>query len=236
MVYRVIFAVQFLLLICGIIYVQGKTVPTPVSMTISFSFLVLAFFLWVKNRDAYGKYIAIGSVFCFIGDLILANIIKLGFIAGLAFFTVAQFFFIIAFIKTGKAHGKRILNKGFICSVIIYMLLITLLWWVFFKPTFKSDPIVFIVFVYGLWLSVMSAFAAALCYNERQYIFSAVGAVFLVASDFIAGAADVGGIDIPFKTAIVWITYVIALGLIIYSRNLLSKAYESPLFSKGKSA
>ncbi len=51
-----------------------------------------------------------------------------------------------------------------------------------------------------------------------------------------AGAADVGGIDIPFKTAIVWITYVIALGLIIYSRNLLSKAYESPLFSKGKSA
>jgi uncharacterized membrane protein YhhN len=228
MIFRIIFAVQFIFLLIGIISVKGETVPTPVSMAISFSFLVMAFFLFIKNKDIYSKFIAAASVFCFIGDLILANIIKLGFIAGLAVFTVAQVFNVIAFVRTGRAQGKKILNKGFWVSLIIYVIIITASWFVFFKPSIKSEFIIFIVWIYGLWLSVMAASATALYCNNNQYIFSAIGALFFVASDFIAGVADVGGINIPFKTAIVWITYVIALGCIIYSRNLLTSVSKTP--------
>jgi len=219
--FKRIFGVQFLVLIAGIAYAKGQTVPTLVSMTLSFSFMVFAIILAIRNNGIYSKVISIASLFCFAGDLILANVIKLGFIAGMGVFTVAQAINMIAFVLTSKSIGKKAINTGFWVSLMIYVISVATAWWVLFKPTSSSELIVFLVLIYGVWVSVMAALAAGLSFNDKKYIFSAVGGLSFLVSDLIAGIADVGGIVIPYKVVLVWITYVIALGGIIYSKNFL---------------
>ncbi|MDP4180142.1 MAG: lysoplasmalogenase family protein [Bacillota bacterium] len=219
--FRIIFALQFLLLLCGIIFTDERTVPTSISLIISFSFVVFAVILSRLNKDVYSKTMAVASAVYLLGNIVLAGILPLGFMIGMAIYFVAQALNILTFIRTSKELNKSVFNKGFLVGIIGYFVIMIAVWWIFFEPASNLKPITFIALFYGLWLSVMAASALSLFFNDKRYVFTAVGSAIFVASDFIAGIADIAGRNVPYKVNIVWITYVIAIGGIIYSKNLL---------------
>jgi hypothetical protein len=222
--YRIIFLLQFLFLIGGIVYTNGTTVPTSVSVVISVSFLIAAIIQAALDRSAYAKITVLATIFYLFGNLVLANILPFGFIAGMGIYFVAQAINIFCFVKTSKELNKPVINKGFVAGMIIYCTMVTVAWWIFFEPMKNQEPLIFIALIYGIWLSAMAASGASLFYNNRLYIFTAIGSFFFLASDFIAGVEDIAGKHIPNKVNIVWITYVIAIGGIVYSKNLLVKS------------
>lgn len=219
--YRLAFLLQFLFLIGGIVYAKGTTVPTGVSIIISISFVVMAIIQAKLDKNSYTKITVLATFLYLFGNLVLANVLSFGFMAGMGIYFVAQAVNIYCFVKTSKELNKPVVNRGFIVGMIVYCTLIAIAWWVFFEPTKNSEVLIYIALIYGIWLAVMAAIGASLFYNNKAYIFTAIGSFFFLVSDFIAGAADIAGKDIPYKVNIVWITYVIAIGGIIYGKNLL---------------
>ena len=55
--YRIVFLLQFLFLIGGIVYTGGETVPTSVSIIVSVSFLVMAIIQWMRDKSIYAKIV-----------------------------------------------------------------------------------------------------------------------------------------------------------------------------------
>ncbi|KNY28497.1 lysoplasmalogenase family protein [Pseudobacteroides cellulosolvens] len=225
--YRIIFLLQFLFLIGGIVYTGGETVPTSVSIIVSISFLVMAVIQAILDKSIYSKIIAVVSGVYLVGNLVLANILPFGLMVGMGIYFVAQAVTIFCFAKTSKELKKPFINISFVAGTIIYSILVTIAWWIFFEPTKNSEPLIFIALVYGIWLSVMAASGLSLFYSDRRYIFTAIGSFVFVVSDFVAGIADIAGKHVPYKVNIVWITYVIAIGGIIYSKNLLANRKKS---------
>ncbi|HEY9062207.1 MAG TPA: lysoplasmalogenase family protein [Pseudobacteroides sp.] len=220
--YRLAFLLQFLFLIGGIAYAKGTTVPTGVSIIISISFVVMAIIQAKLDKNSYTKITVLATFIYLFGNLVLANVLPFGFMAGMGVYFVAQAVNIYCFAKTSKELNKPVVNKGFIAGTIVYSTVVVIAWWIFFEPTKNSELLIFIALVYGIWLAAMAATGASLFCNNKVYIFTAIGSFFFLVSDFIAGAADIAGKDIPYKVNIVWTTYVIAIGGIIYGKNLLA--------------
>ncbi len=219
--YRIIFLLQFLFLIGGIVYTGGQTVPTSVSIIVSISFVVMALIQAILDRSIYAKIIVFVTGIYLIGNLVLANILPFGFMVGMGIYFVAQAVTILCFVKTSKELKKPFINISFVVGTIIYSIMVTIAWWIFFEPGKNSEPLIFIALGYGIWLSVMAASGVSLFYSDRRYIFTAIGSLVFVVSDFVAGIADIAGKHVPYKVNFVWITYVIAIGGIVYSKNLL---------------
>lgn len=225
--YRIIFLLQFLFLIGGIVYTGGETVPTSVSIILSVSFLVMAMIQWMRDKSIYAKIVIFVAGIYLVGNLVLANLLPLGFMAGMGIYFVAQAVTILCFVMTSKELKKPFINRFFIAGMVIYSIIVIIAWWIFFEPSKNSEPLIFIALVYGIWLSAMAASGVSLFYIDRRYIFTAIGSFVFVVSDFVAGIADIAGKDVPYKVNIVWITYVIAIGGIIYGKNSLAHGKKS---------
>ncbi|HOV26277.1 MAG TPA: lysoplasmalogenase family protein [Pseudobacteroides sp.] len=219
--YRIVFLLQFLFLIGGIVYTGGKTVPTSVSIIVSVSFLVMAIIQWMRDKSIYAKIVIFVAGIYLVGNLVLADLLPLGFMIGMGIYFVAQAATILCFVKTAKELKKPFINRFFIVGMIIYSIIVVIAWWVFFEPSKNTELLIFIALIYGFWLSAMAASGLSLYYIDRRYIFSAIGGFVFLVSDFVAGISDIAGKDVPYKVNIVWITYVIAIGCIIYGKNLL---------------
>lgn len=192
-------------------------------LSASFLFLATSFVLWRKYKYVYNKYAFFAMIFCFIGDLTMASIIKLpdNFIGGIISFSVAHILFILGFSKTAKFNGSSIATPKLIIGLIIYPVLMTLTWWFYIYNPHKV-VLSFGALVYGLLICLTAAFALASYLTfGKSYLLAAIGSVCFIVSDCIIGMTSIRGSVIPNSITLVWFTYIIALMGIIYGNSIV---------------
>ncbi|OPZ93328.1 MAG: YhhN-like protein [Firmicutes bacterium ADurb.Bin419] len=203
----------------------------PLDLTVSFLFLATSLVLWIKNKYIYNKYAFWGMIFCFIGDLIMASIIKLpdNLICGIISFSIAHILFIIGFNKTAKFSGLSLATPKLLIGLIIYPVLMTLAWWFYiYNP--NKILLSFGALVYGILLCLTAAFALALYMTlGKSYLLAAIGSVFFIISDCIIGMTSIRGSVISHSITLIWFTYIIALMGIIYSNSIVIHKTEANL-------
>lgn len=227
----------FLIIIQTAIYIWGVIInsstpsgnlPVPIKICLSLSFVIAAFLIKYFNKPrAYTKFIALGMEFCFMGDLINSNVVPMinSFfvitVASIACFGIGHILFIIAFVKTLKSSGIPVLGMPFYIGIIFYWAITIISWWLLIFPVDKSF-MSYGVLGYGLWVSTMAAFSWPLVKIKKKYLLVAAGAFMFVVSDIFLGVTGIGGKYVPYRDAIIWATYVLALMGIIYSGKYTS--------------
>lgn len=229
--FYIIITIQTVIYIIGFILNMSSpsgNLPAPIKFTLSLSFVVAALLIRHLNiRKVYTKFIAFGMVFCFLGDVINLNIIpginsfSISTFLSIAFFGLAHLLFIFAYVKTAKSYGISVLSKEFYIGMVFYWVLTFSAWWLLVFSADKSFMALGVL-VYGLWVSTMAAFSLPLLRVNRKYILAAAGSFMFVISDLFLAATGIGGIMVPFRDAIIWATYVLALSGIVYSGRFIS--------------
>jgi len=229
--FYIFIAIQVVIYLIGFIINTSSPsgdLPVPIKLALSLSFVLVALFIRHFNKSkVYTKYVAVGMAFCFIGDVINLNIIpgmnsfSISTFASIASFGLAHVFFIFAYMKTIKSYGISVLRKQFYIGIVFYWVLTFSSWWLLVFSVNKSF-MAFGVLAYGLWVSTMAAFSWPLLRVQKKYLLAAVGSFMFVISDLFLVATGIGGIKIPFRDAIIWATYVMALTGIIYSGQFIT--------------
>ncbi len=215
--------IQILLFFLSII-VPSAAVLIRLFITFTFVFFVLFRFFCQKQTSCY-KYLVLGVLACFTGDLIFGNIISISasFLGGIAAFGIAQIFFVCLFIKILKANKIKVLNKRLFISMSVLYLICFLLCFIFVKYSNPSTVITFGILAYSLLLCTMASFAISLTsINVRCWVIAA-GAILFVVSDTIIGLTGFGILHISNREIFIWSTYIPALMGIVYgvSSNLV---------------
>ena len=183
-----------------------------------------------NKGNVYTKFVALGMVFCFLGDVINLNIIpgmnsfSISTFTSIAFFGLAHLFFIFAYVKTAKSFGITVFRKEFFIGMVFFWGSTFSAWW-FLVFSVNKSFMAYGVLAYGLWVSTMAAFSWPLLRVHRKYILAAAGSFMFVISDLFLAATGIGGIVVPFRDAIIWATYVLALSGIIYSGQFISAKF-----------
>lgn len=215
-----IILLQLILFAIGIIF---PGISTLLDIIISFSFVIISFILWRKNKYIYNKYTFWAMIFCCIGDLTTTSIIPLpnNLMGGIIVFSVAHILFTTGYIKTAKFNGMSLITPKLLIGICIYSILTILTWWFFiFNPL--NFALALGALGYGLLICIMAAFALTLCLVlGKNYFLTAVGSAFFVLSDSIIGITSIKGILIPHSNILIWLTYMIALMGIIYSNSII---------------
>ena len=178
--------------------------------------IALLFYTSKPLTSSFGKWIAIGLVFSFIGDsLLMIREIDL-FIPGLASFLVAQIIYALTFYSQ-KDKQKPVKTKTIIIGAF---LLFYLSFMAFILPyiTKLEDVLILLpaVIIYGTVICLMGI-AAALRQNENNasYYSILLGAVFFIASDTIL-ATNKFAFEISNANFWVMSTYTMAqLGIVL---------------------
>lgn len=215
---KLIFMLQVIILMLGIILGKGREVNQYAAMLVSCIFFITSCYLWLKNRSVYSKYISRGMFFCFLGDLILAKFIPIGIAFGGSAFAIAHILFIIAYVKTIKEKNGSVFNSGFYISAAIYYIVLISLWSLKFKDMQSAGILKFGSLVYGICITTMAAMAVSLYKNQKQYLKVAIGAVFFMFSDSFVITSQTT--TIAYSSIIIWTTYIIGLYGIIYHNSI----------------
>ena len=203
------------------------SLPVPVKVTLSLSFVLAALLIRYFNRTkVYTKYVAIGMSLCFIGDLINSNVIPgVGIIGSIVFFALAHVCFILAYTKTVKNYNLTIFCKYFYIFMVLYWAITILLWALLIFPKDKSF-MSYGVLAYGLWVSTMAAFSWSLVRIHKKYLLVAAGALMFVVSDLFLAVTGIGGITVHFRDAVIWATYILGLMGIIYAGHFIADSNQ----------
>ncbi len=227
-----------LIIVQAAIYIWGVIInssapsgnlPVPIKIGLSLSFVLAAILVrYINKSRTYTKFVVLGMVLCFMGDLINSNVIPMvnSFIiitvTSIACFGLGHVFFIIAFVKTLKSSGIPVLGNPFYIGMIFYWAITIISWWLLVFPADKSF-MSYGVLGYGLWVSTMAAFSWPLVKIRKKYLVVAAGAFMFVVSDLFLAATGIGGYYVPYRDAIIWATYVLALMGIVYSGKFIEE-------------
>ena len=196
----------------------------PIRMLLSFSLLVAAFAIWLGGAKLpiYAQWVAFGMFASFIGDLIMARLIRLPnrLIAGMIAFTIAHALYINAYTQTmqiiSSIEPYNRFNIGLLAGLLFYCSLVLFGWLYLVRQSRHARIIKIGSMVYLLWVCTMASFALALGYALGFWL-TAIGGLLFVISDFIVVVRDVGDKRIQNVNDWVWLTYVGAQMGIIYS-------------------
>ncbi len=199
----------------------------PIRMLLSFSLLVAAFAIWLGGAKLpiYAQWVAFGMLASFVGDLIMARLIRLPnrLIGGMIAFFIAHALYINAYTQSMQMISSIEPFKRFDAGLLIALLLYCFLLqfgWLWLVRNQKRDRVTSIgSLVYLLWVCTMASFAFALGYALGFWL-TAIGGLLFVISDFIVVVRDVGDKRIKNVNDWVWLTYVGAQAGIIYAGNL----------------
>jgi hypothetical protein len=200
--------------------------PRPARMLLSLSLVVAALILWLGDLgriEVYSQWVALGMAASFIGDLIMARLIRLPnrLIGGMVAFGIAHGLYITAYVRTMQTISAPEpyfrFDTGLRIGLIAYGLITLLGWWFLIRNPQKGTAINVGALVYGLWISVMASFALALAFAlGGAFWLTALGGLLFVSSDFIIGMTDIHGISLKNANDWVWLTYVAGQMGIIY--------------------
>lgn len=201
--------------------------PRPARMLLSFSLVLAALILWLGDLgriEVYSQWVAFGMAASFVGDLIMARLIRLPnrLIGGMIAFGIAHGLYITAYIRTiqtiSALEPYSRFDTGLRTGLIAYGLITLLGWWFLIRDPQKGTAINLGALVYGLWISVMASFALALALAlGGAFWLTALGGLLFVCSDFIIGMTDIHGISLKNANDWVWLTYVAGQMGIIYA-------------------
>ena len=189
--------------------------------------LVAAAFSWTFiSRDfgteRYALLLAVGMIFGFVGDLMLAKVIlsgKTANLAGIAAFAVGHIFYITAIWQLGNALGLTTVAP--LAGALIAWWLIAALGWYFvvFRGS-KATPLHWIVLFYALLLSTTAGVATGLALQEAAFWPLALGAALFLLSDTLIGGNWFNELDFPLIHDLIWLTYGPAQMLIVFSAGV----------------
>lgn len=217
------FSIKWVLLLQTILFLVGlkldnfKNLNRFTAVSISFLYLLTAFYICSKVKNAYSTFVSIAMIFCFTGDMLLAKILPGGTIVGMGTFAIAHIFFIVGYIKTIHENKGKVINKGFFIATLVYYLYFFILWNIFLRNTPNGEAFSFASLIYGLLIATMASMAVSLYINGKEYIKTALGAFIFLLSDSLIAVTQTT--KVPYSGIIIWITYVVALYGIIYSKS-----------------
>ncbi len=202
--------------------------PRPARMLLSLSLVATALLIWRSRTGGmpvyYSEWVAFGMIASFVGDLVMARLIPVPnrLIGGMLAFAIAHGLYIKAYVNTiqtiSSIGAYERWNTGLAIGLVGYGLVTALGWWFLIRNPEKGIAINIGALIYGLWISVMASFALALglALGGASWL-TALGGLFFVASDFIIGVTDIGGIHLKNANDWVWLTYVAGQMGIIYA-------------------
>jgi hypothetical protein len=198
---------------------EGRSLPISLSMAISFSLAISAAVVWFtasSSLKSYCMWILIGMLFSTLGDIIMAGLIKVPdrLIFGMLSFGITHVLYIAAFI--GKIAQKG--NGLYVIPFIAYIIILIILW---SRYIYRSSAEIFLkiaVLIYGTIIAYMaaSAFNLSIHWGGTWWLAAAGGLLFFL-SDIIIALAEIGRVYIKDRNLVIWITYILGQGCIIYS-------------------
>lgn len=234
---ELILFIQVILFISGTLWGKFLDLPPLFAIILSGSFLVIAYYFSQKNKTTYSKFISLGVMFCFLGDISQKNIIPGRPISSAIFFSFAHISFITGYIKTIYREHVKIVNNTSFALLILYYSLYIVIWYLIFQ---QSNFITINIFenqinrtlvilgslVYGFLVSTMAFIGLFLFMSNKAYIKTAIGSLMFLISDSTLAIFTI--YPLPFLNIIIWLTYLTALWGIIYGNNNIN----SPLTHK----
>ncbi|HOB86108.1 MAG TPA: lysoplasmalogenase [Bacillota bacterium] len=196
--------------------------PLPVRVLLTTSLLAAAFLISrAQGTGPYADWVLGGMFFSFIGDLIMAGIIKVPvrLIGGMLAFSLGHFFYMNAFARTMLFFEKPWPNPAF-------WLFLALLWslnlagWLRLVRRKGKAPgkVKTAALLYGLWIGTMLslAFDLAITLGGLWWL-TAAGAFLFAFSDALIGATRIATLKVKNVRLLIWGTYLAAQMGIIYA-------------------
>ncbi len=203
--------------------------PVQARMLLSFSLAVAALIIAVSvasRMPVYSRWVAIGMLMAFIGDLIMARFIAVPnkLIGGMLAFAIAYGLYAYAFNRTmqtvSSLEPTGRFESGLIIGLVAYGLFTLIAWWFLIRNPQRSKVINIGSLVYALIIGVMAGFGFALWYAVG-FSLTAIGGLLLVVSDLLVGSREVRGREFTNMNDWVWLTYVLGQMGIIYAGSFL---------------
>ncbi len=206
--------------------------PRPARMLLSLSLVLAAVIMWFGHLgriEVYSQWVAFGMAASFVGDLIMARLIRLPnrLIGGMVAFGIAHGLYIAAYVRTIRTISAlepySRFDTGLLVGLVVYGLITFFGWWFLIRNPQKGTVINVGALVYGLWISVMASFALALAVAlGGAFWLTALGGLLFVCSDFIIGMTDIHGFSLKNANDWVWLTYVAGQMGIIYASTIVA--------------
>jgi uncharacterized membrane protein YhhN len=190
--------------------------------------LVLAAFVWWQGPArgtplaAAGRLIFCGMASSFVGDLLMARVIRLPRhpIPGMVAFGGAHGCYIAAFVRTGRALG---LVEGTLWALVVVgmMALSGVVWRALIDSPRASRVLRYGSLGYAALLASMTGSALALAVQEPRFSVLAGGAFLFLVSDTILGNRLLRRNDWFLVGDVVWAIYVIGQALIVFTMPII---------------
>jgi hypothetical protein len=202
---------------------QTGRLPRPLRMLLSAMLVLAAFLGWQAGArgtavQMYAFLILLGMAAGFVGDLIMARLIPVPnrLIFGMLAFGIAHLLYIAALLELMRQSTSA---EVWIPAVTLLALLgfCSWAWYAHVRKPGGSRAINAASLVYGLLVGVMAALAISLAVHDAHYATLAAGALLFLASDFVLGNWVIRGHVWKSVNDVIWLTYVSAQLLIVYS-------------------
>ena len=198
---------------------RTSRIPRPFKMTTSFILVLYAGALWLDRSWSAGLAIFWGMACGFLGDLILAEIIRLPhrLIFGIITFGIGHIFYITSFVSIALGFG---LHDPFGGTVLwaIFVIIASVLWIALIYNPKQTRLLNVGSLLYAWLISVMAATAtsqAIQAIGEPHFILTAIGGILFLVSDLILGNRELRGHKWYLVNDIVWIIYITGQTLIV---------------------
>lgn len=167
--------------------------------------------------ETYALLIAVGMLLGFIGDLFMANLIRIPnfehVLGGMAAFGLGHVLYIAAIITLTQQ-----LDLAFVWLALVVCLLVGVVGW--YVVVFRGQqPTVlhYAALPYALLLASTTGVALSLALSIPAFGLLALGAALFLASDLILATQLFNNLRFPLISDVVWLTYGPAQMLIVYS-------------------
>lgn len=198
-----------------------RRIPRPYRMSTSLILALLATYLWLgplraTPLAAAAVWFALGMIFGFLGDLIMAHLIPTPnrLIFGILAFGVGHSAYIIGFIQTATALGlAHPLTERW--PWLVYIAAAAVLWWLAVRSPAAPTALNTAALLYAGLIAVMAGAAAGLAVQDIRFLIPALGGILFLASDLIIGAHEFRHLRWPLIHDIIWITYITGQALIV---------------------
>ncbi len=196
--------------------------PTWARIGSSFTLVITGWSWFLFSRDTsvntFALLIAIGMSLGAIGDLFMANLIRIKepVLGGIAAFAMGHIVYITGFIHFGDVNGLSDFSPR-IASLIFWWLMGFGGWYFVVYRTEKRSVLHYAALPYSLLLATTTGFATGLALQSPLFALLAVGTILFLLSDLLLAAQLFNGLHFTGIGDVVWILYGPAQMLIVYS-------------------
>lgn len=222
-----LFGLDLALLIGGLAFGRPAAdgsgrLPLGVRMSLSAILVVAALAQWRLAAGspvgAYGGWVCLGMALGFLGDLIMANLIRVPdrLVFGMLVFGLGHIAYLAALV--GLAHTLQLWSGPLYLGVWALLVAIGVGLWYSLVQKPGGDRVQNAgALVYSLLMASMNALAIGLALGSERFIPLAVGAVLFLTSDLVLGNWNIRGHHWKGVNDVVWVTYNLGQLLIVYS-------------------